>query len=170
MIPDARHAELKEAYERYASMVHARCRSILGSEDEAWDATQEVFIKLAKSLPGIRKKESLYSWLISAGTHYCISQLRKRRSVELDEQIHGADSGDAEQERRLALKRIISGLLLPWGRKVREVVVYAYVYGYRQDEIAQLTGMGGSTVRKYLTKFKRGSQGSKERIEEELNG
>jgi len=170
MIPDARHAELKEAYERYASMVHARCRSILGSENEAWDATQEVFIKLSRSLPGIRKKESLYSWLISAGTHYCISQLRKRRSVEFDEQLHGQENAGVQQERRFALKRIISGLLLPWERKVREVVVYAYVYGYRQDEIARLTGMGESTVRKYLTKFKRGSQGSKDRVEEELNG
>jgi RNA polymerase sigma-70 factor (ECF subfamily) len=149
-------------YERYASMVHSRCRSILHSDDEAWDATQEVFMKLYAALPRIEKKASIYSWLLSASTNLCISLLRRRRSVAFDEEIHSAGNHDPapEQEKRLLLKEVVRHFLSPWDRKVREVVMYTYFDGYKQDEIARLTGLGESTVRKYLTRFKRSAASS----------
>ena len=48
-------AEFKTIYDSYGSLVFSRCRKILGSEDEAWDATQEVFIKLMKNLLQINR-------------------------------------------------------------------------------------------------------------------
>ena len=56
--------EVRNLYERYASMVHRRCKMFLKSEDDAWDATQEVFMKLIHSLDIITKKDSIYSLLI----------------------------------------------------------------------------------------------------------
>ena len=44
--------------------------------------------------------------------------------------------------------------MAPWDRKVREVVMYAYFDGYKHEEIVKITGLGASTVRKYLTRFK----------------
>jgi RNA polymerase sigma-70 factor (ECF subfamily) len=164
--------ELRSLYERYASLVHARCRSILHSEDEAWDATQEVFMKLYAALPRIQKKASIYSWLLSTSTNLCISELRKRRSVEFDEEVHGACGADhvAEQEKKLLLKEVMRHFLAPWNRKVREVVMYAYFDGYRQEEIALLTGLGESTIRKYLTLFKRKSAGAGLTLQEVMYG
>lgn len=166
--------ELRSLYERYAPLVHARCRSILRSEDEAWDATQEVFMKLWNALPSIEKKDSIYSWLLSTGTNYCISQLRRRRSVRFDEEMHSFDSSSADhiphQEKSLLLKEVIHRFLSPWDRKVREVVMYAYFDGYRQEEIAQLTGLGTSTIRKYLTRFKRKAAGAGLSFEEVMYG
>lgn len=150
--------EQRALYERYASLVHARCRSILHSSDDAWDATQDVFMKLFKALPTIEKRESLYSWLLSAGTNHCISLLRKRRTVGFDEEIHAAAA--AGQERNLLFKEVMSRLFAPWDRKTREVVMYAYYDGYKQEEISRLTGLGESTIRKYLTRFKRKAAGS----------
>jgi RNA polymerase sigma-70 factor (ECF subfamily) len=149
--------ELRLLYERYASMVYRRCRMFLKSEEDAWDATQEVFMKLARSLDTIRKKESVYSWLLSAGTNYCISQLRKRKHESFDETIHGAESGEGglPQDRRMLLDELQKHFLAPWDEKVRQVVIYTYIDGYRQDEIARLTGMGESTVRRHLTRFRR---------------
>jgi RNA polymerase sigma-70 factor, ECF subfamily len=160
--------ELRALYERYASLVHARCRSILHSEDEAWDATQEIFLKLHQALPTIQKKESLYSWLLSASTNYCISQLRKRRSVDFDEEIHSIAAGfeTPHQERSLLLKEVLERFFAPWDRMTREVVMYAYFDGYKQEEIAKLTGLGESTIRKYLTRFKRKSSASGLKFEE----
>jgi RNA polymerase sigma-70 factor (ECF subfamily) len=154
--------ELRSLYERYASLVHSRCRSILHSEDEAWDATQEVFMKLYAALPQIRKKGSIYSWLLSTSTNLCISELRKRRHVEFDEEVHGAGGAGhvPEQEKKLLLKEVMRRFMAPWDRKVREVITYAYFDGYKQEEISRLTGLGGSTIRKYLTLFKRKSAGS----------
>jgi RNA polymerase sigma factor (sigma-70 family) len=164
--------ELRSLYERYASLVHARCRSILHSSDDGWDATQEVFLKLYNALPTINKKESIYSWLLSASTNHCISLLRKRRTVDFDEEIHSAGSGNdtPQQEKNLLLKEVLSRFFAPWDRTTREVVMYAYFDGYKQEEIAQLTGLGTSTIRKYLTRFKRKASGSGLKFEEVLYG
>jgi RNA polymerase sigma-70 factor (ECF subfamily) len=168
-IPDReRDAEFRALYERHGSLVHARCRSILKSEDEAWDATQDVFMKLFHSLSSIKKMESVYSWLLSASTNHCISLLRKRRTSSFDEEIHSAGSGQTvpHQERELLLKEVLTRFFAPWDRVTREVVMYAYFDGYRQDEIAALMGIGESTVRKHLTRFKRKSAASGLKFEE----
>jgi len=149
--------DFRGIYERYASIVHARCRAILKSEDDAWDAVQEVFIKLHKSLSEIRNRESLYSWLMSASTNWCISALRRRKMEEFDEALHSSESGGGvpPQERALAVKRILARYLLPWDKKVREAVWYVCVDGYTNAETAELTGLGESTVRKYVSNFRK---------------
>jgi RNA polymerase sigma-70 factor (ECF subfamily) len=163
-----RERELRELYERYASLVHARCRSILRSEDEAWDATQEVFMKLHNALPSIKNKGVVYSWLLSTSTNHCISELRRRRSVSFNEEFHRAPDADGapHQEREVLLKEVLRHFLAPWDKKVREVVMYAYFDGYKQDEIVRITGLGASTIRKYLTRFKRKSAASGLKYEE----
>lgn len=149
--------EVRKLYERYASMVFNRCRMFLKSEDDSWDATQEVFMKLIRALPSIEKKESIYSWLLSTSTNYCISYLRKRRFEEFNEEFHTGEASDGilPQERRMLLKEIVQHFLAPWDEKTRLVVIYTYIDGYKQDEIAKLTGMGESTIRRYLTRFRR---------------
>lgn len=148
--------EIRQLYERYASMVFSRCRMFLKSEDDAWDATQEVFMRLMKSIDTIEKKESIYSWLLSASTNYCISQLRKKKFEMFDEEYHGVrEEGGLPQERHMLLKEISEHFLAPWDEKTRLVIIYTYVDGYKQDEIAKLTGMGESTIRRHLTRFRR---------------
>lgn len=150
--------EFRELYERYSSLIYNRCRFILRSNDEAWDATQDVFLRLMQCLPGIRDRASIYSWLLSTSTNMCFSMLRRKRGEPFDEDLHSPEEGRLSDEKRAALKEIISTLFRPWDKKVRQVVVYSYIYDYNQKEIAQLTGLGESTIRKYLTKFKRGSR------------
>ncbi|KMQ52890.1 RNA polymerase sigma factor [Chitinispirillum alkaliphilum] len=149
--------ELRDLYKRYASVVHSRCVSILKSEDDAWDATQEVFIKLNRALPSIRNKNAIFYWLMSASTNHCISVLRRKKTVEFDEAVHrpAKEPGMSAQEKRLVMKEILKHYFMPWNKKVREVLFYTYIDGYKQQEIAKLTGLGESTIRKYLTGFRR---------------
>jgi RNA polymerase sigma-70 factor (ECF subfamily) len=158
--------DFRGIYERYASVVHARCRSILKSDDDAWDAVQEIFMKLHKSLDEIKNKDSIYCWLMSASTNYCISALRRRKHEEFNEDYHSSAEGTAPQERALNVKRAISKYLMPWDKKVREAVWYACVDGYTSDETAKLTGLGESTVRKYISEFRKAN--SKRRAEDEV--
>ncbi|MBN1307825.1 MAG: RNA polymerase sigma factor [Chitinispirillaceae bacterium] len=153
--------EVRDLYERYASMVFRRCRMFLKSEDDAWDATQEVFMKMVRSLGTIKKKDSIYSWLLSTSTNYCISLLRKKRYELFDETRHGITERDGlPQERRMLMNEIFRHFLAPWDEKTRQVIIYTYFDGYRQDEIAALTGLGESTIRRYLTRFRRSAAAS----------
>jgi RNA polymerase sigma-70 factor (ECF subfamily) len=148
--------EIRSLYERYSSMVYRRCFSFLKSEDDAWDAVQDVFMKLTDSLSTIQKKEAIYSWLLSVSTNYCISILRKKKHIEFEEEIHSSE-GDKKlpQEKNMVIQEVIQHFLSPWDKKVRDVVIYTYFDGYKQEEIAELTGMGESTIRRHLTTFKR---------------
>lgn len=160
--------EVKILYERYASMVFRRCRTFLKSDDASWDATQEVFMKLMRSLGTITKKDSIYSWLLSASTNHCISMLRKKRHESFNEEFHSAPQQDKglPQERRMVLDEILRHFLAPWDEKIRQVIIYTYIDGYKQDEIARLTGMGESTIRRHLTRFRRESAASSLRRED----
>ncbi len=159
--PKETESEIRVLYERYASMVFRRCKLLLKSEDDAWDATQEVFLKLMRSLDKITKKESIYSWLLSASTNHCISLLRKKRHELFDECRHYKAEGDtAPQDNRMLLLELFRHFIAPWDAKTRQVVIYTYIDGYKQDEIAKLTGMGESTIRRHLTRFRRAAAGS----------
>jgi RNA polymerase sigma factor (sigma-70 family) len=147
--------ELHDLYERYASLVFRRCKYILHSDDEAWDATQDVFMKLMDHLPKIENRSAIYSWLLSTSTNLCISMLRRKKGEEFDECLHSKENKQASVEKRLMLMEIIKKLFLPWDKKIRDVVIYSYIDEYSQKEISQLTGLGESTIRKYLTRFKR---------------
>ncbi len=161
--------ELRELYERYAPLVHRRCASILHSDDEAWDATQDVFMKLMAHLPNIKNRSAVYSWLLSTSTNTCISLLRRKKGVEFDECVHGRDANDFSQEKRYILREIINKVFLPWDKKIRDVVIYSYFDEYSQKEISELTGLGESTIRKYLTRFKRETRGAFGNVKEVFN-
>ena len=106
----------------------------------------------------IKNKDSLLSWLYSVSTHYCISVLRKKRQIEFDETLH-SDNVAEEQQRQIILKEVTARFMKPWNKKVRQAVVYTYIDGYTQPEIAKLMGIGESTIRRYLTEFRRKAAG-----------
>jgi DNA-directed RNA polymerase specialized sigma24 family protein len=68
----------------------------------------------------------------------------------------------------MIVKEVLKHFLAPWDEKVRQVVIYTYFDGYRQEEIAELTGMGESTIRRHLTTFKRKSAASGLKLEDIL--
>ena len=161
--------EFQDLYERYASLVFRRCKYILHSDDEAWDATQDVFIKLMTYLPKIENRSAIYSWLLSTSTNLCISMLRRKKGEQFDECIHSGDKDDLSQEKRYILREVIKKVFLPWDKKIRDVVIYSYIDEYSQKEISQLTGLGESTIRKYLTRFKREARGAFGNVKEVFN-
>ena len=150
--------EINNIYNKYASLVHARCRKILKSDDDAWDVTQEVFIKLIKSYNSINNKQALLAWLIRASTNRSISQLRKKQGVLFDESLHTESEPRETNERKTLNRAIIAKLFKPWDKKTIEIIIYTYIDGYTQEEISEIMGIGQSTIRKYLTRFRRKSQ------------
>ena len=161
--------EFQELYKRYASLVFRRCKYILHSDDEAWDATQDVFMKLMSHLTNIENRSAIYSWLLSTSTNLCISQLRRKKGEEFDECVHSGESNHLSSEKRLILREIITKLFMPWDKKIRDIVIYSYIDEYSQKEISQLTGLGESTIRKYLTRFKRETRGAFGNVKEVFN-
>lgn len=149
---------IKNIYHKYASFIHFRCMKILKSEDDAWDVTQDVFMKLMNSYHTIKNKQALLAWMIRTSTNQSISVLRKKREIAFNDNVLAIEGRDSNHEQRTLNRTILKKLFKLGDKKTIEIIVYTYIDGYTQEEIAEITGMGESTIRKYLTRFRRKSQ------------
>ncbi len=78
-LPYVMHAfgELVKRHERYVFNV---CRRYLGSEDDAEDGTQEVFMRVFHALPQFEGRAQFRTWLYRIAMNHCheVSQKNKR--------------------------------------------------------------------------------------------
>ena len=65
-------------YEKYAPMVIRRCRRILGNEEDALDAAQDVFVALLGAEKELRLPYPS-SFLYTAATNTCLNRIRQKR-------------------------------------------------------------------------------------------
>jgi RNA polymerase sigma factor (sigma-70 family) len=72
-----------QLYRRYASKVFAKCCTMLGEENTARDAVQDIFIKVALNLSRFNDKSSFSTWLYSITYNFCIDIIRKRKKLKI---------------------------------------------------------------------------------------
>ncbi len=84
-----------ELYDRYRHPVYSTAYRIIQNAEEAQDATQEIFIKLYRSLPvWSREKAKFSTWLFRLAANHAIDHWRARRR-RAESQVSG-ESGDSE--------------------------------------------------------------------------
>ncbi len=110
-------AGLAAAYDRYASSLHAYCRSLLADPADAGDAVQDTFLVAVAKLAGLRDPDRLRPWLYAVARNECHRRLRARaRTADLDEAGEmtdaSADVGAAAErgELRDLVQAAIAGL------------------------------------------------------------
>ncbi len=136
---------------RYGPMVLRRCRRLLGDEDDALDACQEVFVRLLQRR-GRLDAHHPSSLLYRMATNLCLNHIRDRgrRPAVADEdllvRIASTEEPGGASEARLLLDRL-------FGRhpeSSRTMAVLHFVDGLTLEEVAEETGMSVSGVRKRL--------------------
>src|SRR5262249_15895060 len=119
-------ASIEELYRKHGPMVLRRARSILGNDQAAKDAMQEVFIKAIQAGSAFRGESSPTTWLYRVTTNHCLNVIRDRarRSELLAE--HGTPSeslSPRSPEDRLAVARLLSEL----PKELAEIALYYFV-------------------------------------------
>ena len=125
-------------YREHGHVVLRRARQLLGSESEAHDAFQEIFLSLLarpQQLDGVTR---ITAWLYGATTHHCLNVLRNRRTrtrilAALDPV---PDASGARGEQLVRVRALLERLPAPLG----EVAVYYYVDEMTHEEIAAVLG------------------------------
>ncbi len=137
----------KDIYVRYGSVVYRRARRLLGDDQAAKDACQEVFLRLFRSLPEF-ERASPVTWLYKVTTNHCLNVIR-------DEQRHRR-LREAQAQRSVAARHTIplSALLRSFPAELQEVAVYYFVDEMSQDEIARILGVSQRTVSNRLAAFR----------------
>jgi RNA polymerase sigma factor (sigma-70 family) len=159
MTSGSRRQEIAEIYVRYGPTVGRRCRYLLRDPEAARDATQEVFVKVIRSIDTFRGSASPLAWVLSITTNHCLNTIASRDAAwrrryiaqetlvrEVAEESSGEDLIRAEQVRRLLGKL---------DEETQRVAIHYYVDEMTQEEIGEVLGRSLPTIRKRLAKFQR---------------
>jgi RNA polymerase sigma factor (sigma-70 family) len=153
MVMDPEKELAERLYEQYGFLIHRTCMRILGSEDDAKDAVQAVFLKLLEQYASIHDKEKVVPWIFNAAKNHCFNQLRYNKkfagAYDADE-TPGIDGFDE----KISAHELIRLVLGSHGKRVRDAVYYTYAEQFDQREIGKLTGQSPATIRRNLKRFK----------------
>jgi RNA polymerase sigma-70 factor (ECF subfamily) len=142
-----------ELYESHGPVVFRRARRLLASDEAAWDALQEIFMRVVRHAGRFRREASPTTWLYRITTNYCLNVLRDaaRRQEKLEAMARDTPDGArrADPELRLAL----AALMLRLPEALCEIAIYHHLDRMTQDEIAGVTGLSRRTVGNRLKEF-----------------
>jgi RNA polymerase sigma-70 factor (ECF subfamily) len=138
--------------------VYALCRRLLGDQADAADATQEVYLRVVRSVLGFRGEAAFGTWLHRVTVNVCMTALRRRGDVRAGGQSAGAvdavfddiESLEASPEQRVTdadLARRTAKALAELPEDAREVVVLRDVQGLSTKETAELLGVSEGAVK-----------------------
>jgi RNA polymerase sigma factor (sigma-70 family) len=131
-----------------------------GKHDEAEDLTQEIFLKVFKSLDKFNRDADFSTWLSSVARNYCIDHYRagkREREVVVEDlvafDLAPASSGNPhraleDQDRRSFLRKGLD--LLP--DKLREAVVLRDLQGLSYQEMADRLRLPEGTVKSRINR------------------
>lgn len=150
--------------EKYQSQVINIAYSMLSDKEDAYDAAQEVFIRVYKNIDSFQEKSSFTTWLYRITSNICSDILRKRQrntNVVSISQIYD-DSKDADlrdegpqpeevaemTERQRAVRDAISEL----NSDYKAVITLCDIEGMSYDEISKVLGVPAGTVKSRINR------------------
>jgi len=146
---------------RYQRKVFHIAYKFTGKHDEAEDLTQDVFIKLFRSLDKFNRDADFSTWLSSVARNYCIDHYRasKREREVLVEDLVAFDLAPAspgsnphraleDRDRRSFLRRGLESL----PAKLREAVVLRDLQGLSYQEMADQLQLPEGTVKSRINR------------------
>ena len=142
-------------YRKYGPMVFRRCMQMLGNEDEALDAMQDVFVQVLRRESDLTDRAPS-SLLYRIATNVCLNRIRSRGrrpetpDQDLLERIAAAEDPAARREARSLLGRLFGGER----ESSRAIAVMHLLDGMTLSEVAAEVGMSVSGVRKRLRRLR----------------
>lgn len=94
---DGNRQAMDELLTRHHARLSAVCRRIVGSDDDAADATQEAMIAVVRGLAHFDGRSSVSTWMYRIATNASLDELRRRHRRPLLERAHTDGDGDHRQ-------------------------------------------------------------------------
>ncbi len=147
---------------RYRGRIYAMIMNMIHNDADAWDLTQDTFVKAWQALPKFEARANFFTWLYRICHNVTYDWLRKRSNkiekAEFDDRIEAGSmeasapttpraalSPDAHAERS-ELRQRIDGAIDQLSPEHREVILLKEVEGLSYQEIADTVECAIGTV------------------------
>jgi RNA polymerase sigma-70 factor (ECF subfamily) len=153
--------ELVSAYEK---KIYNYCLRMTNCREDAEDLTQEVFIKVYRSLKSFRGNSQLSTWIYRIAHNICIDKFRKTKANvyslsqtkdrEDEREIELASAEPTPEEKMLAkerqefIQKCINGLRPEY----RSVIILRDIQHYSYEEIAGILDVPLGTVKSHISR------------------
>lgn len=160
------HQAFEKLIIEHEKRIYAICLRMLGQEQEAYDAAQEVCIKIWRQLKYFEGQSKFTTWLYRVVTNQCLDHIRKqKRKEEVSLYKKYDDSGHEEtyeQEEhynpieehmeRMAMQDVMTRALNELKKEYKEILVLRDMQGHTYDEIAEVLDLSSGTVKSRLSR------------------
>lgn len=142
--------DVEALYRRYGPMVLRRCRRLLGDDEKALDAMQDVFVQLLRYEDRLQDGAPS-SLLFRVATNVSLNKLRsQRRRPEEASDLVDAIARVTDEEPRSAARLALGRIFGAGEESTAAIAVMHWVDGMTHEEVAREVGMSVSGVRKRL--------------------
>jgi RNA polymerase sigma-70 factor (ECF subfamily) len=145
-------AAFEQLYRENVGRVYAVCYRMAGDPTLAEELTQDAFVRAWSRLGSFRGDSAFSTWLHPLAVNVALTERRSRRRrlarvVAVEDVAEVAGAGvESDPSKGFDLDMALS--VLPPG--AREVFVMHDAYGYKHDEIAEMTGVATGTSKAQL--------------------
>jgi RNA polymerase sigma-70 factor, ECF subfamily len=149
-----------ELFSKYSKRVFRVARRMCRNDEDAWDVTQEAFIRAMQAMPGFDTRFRFFTWIYRITTNLAInlSQKRQRHAEVMFDEEYGAEGlqalPDDLSERAAAseLATAIEGAVQRLSPPLRAVFVLRVDQQLSYSEIASTLGIAMGTVMSRLNR------------------
>jgi len=140
----------RELVVRFQADVFGMCQRLLANAHDAEDVTQEVFLRVFRSLGKWDKARPLRPWVMTIAVNRCRTWVSRRANrPELADYLHETPDhrpADDSTEMRTEIRAAVDALR----DEYREVFVLFHEHGQSYEEIGEVVGRPVGTVKTWL--------------------
>ncbi|MBI5206570.1 MAG: sigma-70 family RNA polymerase sigma factor [Candidatus Firestonebacteria bacterium] len=156
----------KEAFgkliEKYQTPIYNLAFRMMGNHEEAYDVTQDSFLRAYKALKSFRIEYSFFTWLYTISLNVCRNNLKRKKIIcffsinsppkNADDNITSMDLADNrmnpeilyEEKRK---REVIQSAIMKLPDKYKSIIVERYIEGLSYEEIAKIEKLPLGTVK-----------------------
>jgi RNA polymerase sigma-70 factor (ECF subfamily) len=148
-------ASFEALVRRHTRAVYAHALRLFGEPQAAEDATQEVFVKVYRSLGSFDERARFSTWLYRITRNACLDEIRsgRRRPVPVDPLDHQMPGEDPSEGAALAVTIESAMRALP--PEDRDALSAVSVFGLSYVEAGEALGVPAGTVKSRVFRARR---------------
>jgi len=157
----------EELFNRHQKRVYNIALRVLGDENEAADATQDVFVRAYQSIGKLSSDAAFVTWLKTMTVNLCRDMLRRRARIRFDSLDATVETEDGQQMQtevadwsgnpealldKKQMKETVGRAIDSLSPEFREAVTLFYLDGSEIADIAKIVGAPVGTIKSRLSR------------------